>query len=96
VGKIEPDDKGFRVTTAVTTKDGKTVHVTDMLEVSVTGAMQPAEFRKTVRDLVNFLDYVGEPAKVTRFEVGYWAIILLAVFALIARALYKDYWRDVH
>jgi ubiquinol-cytochrome c reductase cytochrome c1 subunit len=96
IEKIEPDDKGFELTAALHMKDGSTVRVTDMLEVSIPGEMQPAEFRKAVRDLVNFLDYVGEPAKVTRFKAGYWAIILLAVFALIARALYKEYWRDVH
>lgn len=96
---IEPDTRGYRLQTAVTTRDGEsnhTTYVTDALEVTTPGAMTPAEFRKTVRDLVNFLDYAAEPAKLTRIQAGYWAIILLAVFALIARALYKDYWRDVH
>ena len=96
IEKIEPDDKGLRLHTAITTKDGKTSHVVDMLEVAIPAAMQPGEFRKTVRDLVNFLDYAGEPAKLARFELGYWVIIFLAVFALLARALYKEYWRDVH
>jgi len=58
--------------------------------------MPPAEFRRTVRDLVNFLDYAGEPVKLARIQMGYWVIIFLAVFAVVARALYKDYWRDVH
>ncbi|TDJ20870.1 MAG: cytochrome c1 [Gammaproteobacteria bacterium] len=96
---IEPDAKGFRLQTAIVAKDGDTTyttHVTDMLEVTIPGSMKPAEFRKAVRDLVNFLDYVGEPAKLVRFQIGYWVIIFLAVFALLARALYKDYWRDVH
>lgn len=96
VERIEPDDKGYKLTTAVTTRDGHTIHVTDMLEVTREGSMTPAEFRKTVRNLVNFLDYAGEPIKLTRFQAGYWVLIFLAVFALIARALYKDYWRDVH
>jgi len=96
IEKIEPDSKGLKLHTAITTKDGKTVHVVDMLEVTTPGAMQPGEFRKTVRDLVNFLDYAGEPAKLARFELGYWVIIFLAVFALLARGLYKEYWRDVH
>lgn len=96
VERIEPDDKGFKLTTAVTTEDGHTSHVTDLLEVTTPGSMTPAEFRKTARDLVNFLDYAGEPAKLLRIEVGYWVLIFLAVFALIARALYKEYWKDVH
>lgn len=96
VERIVPYDKGVKLQTVLTTKDGHKTHVTDMLEVTTPGSMQPGEFRKSVRDLVNFLDYAGEPAKLVRFEMGYWAIILLAVFALLARALYKDYWRDVH
>jgi ubiquinol-cytochrome c reductase cytochrome c1 subunit len=96
IERIDPYDKGLKLQTAITTKDGHKTHVTDMLEVTTPGSMQPGEFRKSVRDLVNFLDYAGEPAKLVRFEMGYWAIIFLAVFALLARALYKDYWRDVH
>ncbi len=93
---IEPDDNGFRLQTKITTEDGRTTNVTDMLEVTTPGSMQPAEYRKVARDLVNFLDYVGEPAKLVRFKIGFWVILFLAVFALLARALYKDYWRDVH
>jgi len=96
IERLEADDQGVKMPTAITTKDGKTVHVIDRLEVTIPGSMQPGEFRKSVRDLVNFLDYAGEPAKLARFEVGYWVMIVLAVFALLARALYKDYWRDVH
>lgn len=96
IERLEADAKGVKIPTAITTKDGKTIHVTDMLEVTIPGSMQPGEFRKSVRDLVTFLDYAGEPAKLARFEMGYWVIIFLAVFALLARALYKDYWRDVH
>jgi ubiquinol-cytochrome c reductase cytochrome c1 subunit len=99
VESIEADEKGFKLHTAVVAKDGDatyTTHVTDMLEVTIPGSMKPAEFRKAVRDLVNFLDYAGEPAKLVRIQMGYWVIIFLAFFALLARALYKDYWRDVH
>lgn len=99
VVEIEPESTGYKLRTAVTTKNGdssSTVYLTDSLETAIPGSMTPAEFRKTVRDLVNFLDYAGEPIKVTRVHVGYWVMIFLAVFALIARSLYKEYWRDVH
>ena len=96
IQRIEPDKEGFELTTAVITKDGKTTHVTDTLKVTYPGTMTPAEFRKTIRDLVNFLDYAGEPVKMLRVQVGYWVLIFLAVFAVLARALYKEYWKDVH
>ncbi|GMQ76414.1 MAG: cytochrome c1 [Gammaproteobacteria bacterium] len=93
---IEPDDNGFRLETKITTGDGTTIDVTDTLEVTIPGSMQPAEFRNLARDLVNFLDYAGEPAKLVRFKTGFWVIIFLVVLALLSRALYKDYWKDVH
>ena len=96
IESIAADDSGFRLNTVVTTKDGKTVHVADKLEVTTSGSMTPAEYRRATRDLVNFLDYAGEPIKLMRFDMGYWVIIFLAVFALLARALYKEYWKDVH
>ena len=96
IESIEAADDGFELNTVVKTKDGKLHHVTDKLEVTTPGSMTPAEFRRATRDLVNFLDYAGEPIKLLRFDMGYWVIIFLAVFALLARALYKEYWKDVH
>ena len=60
------------------------------------GSMNPAEYRKAVRDLVNFLDYVGEPAQLIRNKLGVWVLLFLAFFCWISRSLYKEYWKDVH
>lgn len=65
-------------------------------ELKRQGTMNPAEYRKTVRDLVNFLDYMGEPAQLIRGKVGVWVLLFLAFFTWLARALYKEYWKDVH
>lgn len=96
IESIEPEANGYKLNTVITTKDGKKVHVADRLEVTTRGGMTPAEFRKAARDLVNFLDYAGEPVKLMRIDMGYWVLIFLAVFAVLARALYKEYWKDVH
>jgi ubiquinol-cytochrome c reductase cytochrome c1 subunit len=50
----------------------------------------------TVRDLVNFLVYLGEPAKLVRYKIGFWVMLFLFGFFWIAYLLKKEYWRDVH
>lgn len=60
------------------------------------GSMSPAEYDSAVRDLVNFLVYVGEPAKLVRYQIGVWVILFLVVLFFFSYALKKDFWRDVH
>jgi ubiquinol-cytochrome c reductase cytochrome c1 subunit len=80
----------------VTLEDGSTVHATDRLQVSIPGSMQPGEFRRAARDLVNFLVYAGEPAQLKRASIGVWVLLFLGVLFVLSRMLYKEYWRDVH
>ena len=70
--------------------------VNEMLELKRAGTLNAAEYRTVARDLTNFLVYMGEPAKLVRYKVGFWVLVFLAVFYLLARAMYKEYWRDVH
>jgi ubiquinol-cytochrome c reductase cytochrome c1 subunit len=76
--------------------DGSTVEVTDRLEVVQAGIMEPGQFRKAVRDLVNFLVYLGEPAQLVRYKIGIWVLVFLAVLSVLSYSLYKEYWKDVH
>ncbi|HUQ75302.1 MAG TPA: cytochrome c1 [Burkholderiales bacterium] len=59
------------------------------------GAQAPAEYDATVRDLVNFLVYVGEPAGVHRRPIGIVVLFLLGVLFIFAYLLKKEYWKDV-
>lgn len=68
----------------------------DLLELIEPGSMSVAEYRRATRDIVNFLVYVGEPAKLERYALGGWVLLFLLVFFVIARMLYKEYWKDVH
>lgn len=54
------------------------------------------QYRQNVRDLVNFLDYIGEPAKLQRQSLGWKVMLFIFIFGLIAYALKKEFWRDVH
>jgi ubiquinol-cytochrome c reductase cytochrome c1 subunit len=66
------------------------------LELDSPGLQSPEEFEQTVRDLVTFLDYLGEPSKLNRKNIGIWVILYLVLFTLVAYALKVEYWRDVH
>lgn len=60
------------------------------------GSISTAEFDRAMLDLVTFLDYVGEPAKLKRRQLGLWVLMFLTVFLVIAYLLKKEYWKDIH
>jgi len=66
------------------------------LELISHGSQTEDEYDQTVRDLVNFLVYLGEPIKLKRSKIGVWVLLYLFVFMIITYLLKKEYWRDVH
>ncbi len=69
--------------------------VFDRFELASPGQLGVAEFDNVVRDIVNFLDYIGEPIKRERQQLGTRVIGFLLVFLLIAYMLKKEIWKDV-
>jgi ubiquinol-cytochrome c reductase cytochrome c1 subunit len=65
-------------------------------EIIEKGTMSKSEYDNTIHDLVAFLDYLAEPYKQTRRNVGTGVIIFLFVFLILTYALKKEYWKDVH
>jgi ubiquinol-cytochrome c reductase cytochrome c1 subunit len=60
------------------------------------GAMSQVEYDRTVRDLVNFLVYVGEPAATSRRAIGIAVLfVLVLVLFPLTYWLKKEYWKDV-
>lgn len=66
------------------------------LELVSPGTMSEKEYDRMVRDLVNFMVYLGEPIKLQRGKIGVWVMLYLFVFMIVAYMLKKEYWRDVH
>jgi ubiquinol-cytochrome c reductase cytochrome c1 subunit len=60
------------------------------------GSMSPEEFDVVARDLTNFLTYVGEPMQLERKRLGIYVLLFLGLFFIVAYALKKEYWKDVH
>lgn len=60
------------------------------------GTMKPAEYDALVRDLVNFLVYMGEPAQTSRVRIGIVVLFFLAALYVLTWLLKREYWKDVH
>lgn len=65
-------------------------------EMVAPGALTAAEYEDTVHDLVNYLVYMGEPAKLVRYRMGTFVLGFLVVLLVFTYALKREYWRDVH
>jgi len=80
---------------------GKTVEKThekavfDRFELERPGSMSPQEYDKAMRDLTNFMVYLGEPARLHRYTIGVYVLIFLAIFLVLAYLLKKEYWTDI-
>jgi len=83
-------------------KDGKKVKkvteekVFDHFEIEKPGSMTPQQYDESIRDLTNFMVYVGEPAKLVRYRIGIVVLVFMAIFLVVAYLLKKEYWKDVH
>lgn len=77
-------------------EDGKEHEVFAGFETIVPGTLSENEYEQTVRDLVSFLVYLGEPAKLVRYKVGFWVLVFLSVLWVSAYLMKKEYWKDVH
>lgn len=60
------------------------------------GTMNEVEFDEAVRDIVNFLDYIGEPMQLERRALGFRVIAFLLIFLVISYMLKREIWKDVH
>jgi len=89
-GFYEDDSKVFGV-------NNKVLENASMPDVlwSLKEGKSEAAFDQDVRDITNFLDYVGEPAKLIRTRLGVWVLLFLGVLLVLTYLLKKEYWKDV-
>ena len=64
--------------------------------VEGTGKLTPAEYDQLIYDLVNFLEYVGEPSKAKAHSLGIYVLLFIMIFFVFAYLLKREYWKDVH
>jgi len=89
-GFYEDDSKVFGV-------NNKVLEGASMPDVlwSLKESKSETEFDQDVRDITNFLDYVGEPAKLIRTRLGIWVLLFLGALFILTYLLKKEYWKDV-
>jgi len=75
--------------------DGIVTHVFEGFEQVEAGQLSPEEYDQFVRDLVNFLEYIGEPIQLQRRQLGVWVLLFLLVFGLLSWALKQEIWKDI-
>ncbi|MGO4393071.1 cytochrome c1 [Variovorax sp. M-6] len=59
------------------------------------GAMTPMQFDQAMGDLVNYLQWMAEPAQNTRIRVGVWVLLFLLMAVVFTWRLNASYWKDV-
>lgn len=71
-------------------------HDASPFELVQKGSLSPDEYKKFVGDLTNFMVYAAEPGRNERIARGWKVLAFLLVFFVIAAALKKEYWKDIH
>lgn len=75
--------------------DGEKTQVYVGLQTDGNGQMTAEEYDEAIRDLVNFLEYTGEPTRLKSEAIGRGVLIFIVIFFVFALLLKKEYWRDV-
>ena len=60
-----------------------------------TAQLSAAEYDRLIYDLVNFLEYVGEPTKAKAHNIGIYVLLFLMLYFVFAYLLKREYWKDV-
>ncbi len=66
------------------------------LELVEPGELTVEEYDNMVRDITNFLTYVGEPYQLERRSLGLYVLLFLGLMFILAYYLKKEFWKDVH
>jgi len=74
---------------------GHETHVFTGWKQVTPGKMSPTEYDEAVGDLVNYMQWMSEPAQNTRVKIGVWVMIFLLIFMFIAWRLNAAFWKDI-
>ena len=71
-------------------------YIVKTLAKDMPGTLSGVEYKAFVADLVNYLDYMAEPVKNERINIGIVVLIYLGVLFALVYALKRDYWKELH
>jgi len=91
--------QGVRTAKYVEEKDPhdpeKTIRKFAGFEQVTPGKMTPLEYDTAVADLVAYMDWMAEPVKNKRRQLGVWVLLFLGVFLVLTWRLNASYWKEV-
>ena len=59
------------------------------------GTLTPLQYDQAVGDLVNYLQWMAEPAQNTRVRIGVWVMLFLLMALVFVWRLNASFWKDV-
>jgi len=82
-------------------KDGKAVtrYVVKSIKPATgtaAGTLSQVEYENAVADLVNYMNYMAEPSRLERRQIGIYTLLVLGLLFVFVFALKRAYWKDVH
>jgi ubiquinol-cytochrome c reductase cytochrome c1 subunit len=93
------DLQGMRKAKFVEEKDphdeSKSVHKFAGFEQIKPGKLSAVEYDSQIADLVGFMDWMAEPVKNKRHQLGVWVLLFLALLVLLTWRLNESYWKEV-
>jgi ubiquinol-cytochrome c reductase cytochrome b subunit len=71
-------------------------HCGALIEGDKKGLMNVDEFDTAIYDLVNFIEYMGEPIAEKRERLGIFVLLFLVVLFVFTFLLNREYWKGIH
>lgn len=59
------------------------------------GSLNQKQFYNQIRDLVNYMDYLAEPAKIQRVTLGWKVLLFILLLMIVTYFIKREYWRDI-
>jgi len=87
-------EQALQVTEKRNRNTGDVTHASKLV-LERPGSLRPVEYDEQVRDLVNYLAYMAEPAQANRKLWGILVLFFLAGFFVLTLMLKHEYWKDV-
>ncbi len=93
------DLQGVRKAKFVEEKDphteGKMVRTFAGFEQVTPGKLNALEYDSEMADLVGFMEWMAEPVKAKRQQIGVWVLLFLGLLVLLTWRLNASYWKEV-
>jgi ubiquinol-cytochrome c reductase cytochrome c1 subunit len=83
-------------TLAIAERDAKGKYVVKTLALDTPGSLSTTDYKMFVADLVNYMEFMAEPARNERLSIGIVVLIYLGLLFGLAYALKRNYWKEIH